>query len=286
MVRRAAQSQPDVPLFLTMPREEAAKRIQDRIGVGSELKTRQISTKQGFDEVAKALWTWSEYNEELLGRMFTSPRIAEEYRASMRFFIARDYSLAEGINDLHRSIDTKIRRLSSVKERLELIPLAPSVAEEQPVSLRAPSVAGDKVFLVHGHDEAVLQAVARFVGKLGLTPVILHEQASKGRTVIEKLEQHGEVGFAVVLLTPDDVGGSSEKTLRPRARQNVVLELGYFLGRLERQHVCALYSGELELPSDYMGVVYVPFDEGGGWQLKLAKELKAAGFSLDTNKLV
>jgi predicted nucleotide-binding protein len=218
--------------------------------------------------------------------MFTSSKIANEYSWVGGGWLGEEPSLAEEIADLHESMDRDTRKLSSINERLELIPLAPGVARGQPVLSAGPSVGGAKVFLVHGHDEAVLEAVARFIGHLGLTPVILHEQASKGRTVMEKLEEHGDVGFAVVLLTPDDVGGCSDKELRPRARQNVVLELGYFLGRLERHNVCAIHRGELELPSDYMGVVYLRFDEGGGWRSGLAKELKAAGFSFDANKLL
>jgi len=107
-------------------------------------------------------------------------------------------------------------------------------------------------------------------------------------TVIEKLERHADVRFAVVLLTPDDEGRSLADAAgaRPRARQNVILELGYFTGRLGRRAVCALHRGALELPSDYLGVVYVAIDEGGGWQLKLAKELRAAGFPIDMNKAI
>jgi predicted nucleotide-binding protein len=92
------------------------------------------------------------------------------------------------------------------------------------------------------------------------------------------------LGMLWVLLTPDDVGGTDPADLQPRARQNVILELGYFLGRVGRDRVCALYRGELELPSDYMGVIYIRFDSGGGWRLSLAKELKAADFDVDMNK--
>jgi predicted nucleotide-binding protein len=89
-----------------------------------------------------------------------------------------------------------------------------------------------------------------------------------------------------VLLTPDDVGGVSASELQSRARQNVVLELGYFMARLGRQNVCAIYRGDLELPSDYMGVIYVPFDTGGAWRFLLAKELKAAGFPMYLNNAI
>jgi predicted nucleotide-binding protein len=141
-----------------------------------------------------------------------------------------------------------------------------------------------KVFVVHGHDEAAREKIARFLELLEFEPIILHEQASCGRTVIEKVEAHGDVGFAVVLLTPDDEGCERGGTPRPRARQNVVLELGYFLGRLGRTHVCALKRGELEIPSDFEGVVYVSFDNSDGWKQALGKELAAAGFQIDWNE--
>lgn len=140
-----------------------------------------------------------------------------------------------------------------------------------------------KIFVVHGHDEGAREAVARYLERLGFEAIILHEQANKGRTVIEKIEAHGEVGFAVVLLTPDDVGGLEGESLQPRARQNVLLELGYFVGRLGRARVCALKRGEVEVPSDFGGVVYETFDDHGAWKTALGKELEAAGFEIDWN---
>ena len=113
--------------------------------------------------------------------------------------------------------------------------------------------------------------------------VILHEQASQGMTIIEKIEAHGDVGFAVVLLTPDDSGAKKGSEAVSRARQNVILELGYFIGRLGRARVTALRRGDVEVPSDFGGVVYENFDSGGGWKQALAKELAAAGFEIDWN---
>ncbi len=143
--------------------------------------------------------------------------------------------------------------------------------------------ASKKIFIVHGHDEGARESVARFLEKIGFEPIILHEQANRGRTVIEKVEAHGDVGFAVVLLTPDDEGCVKGGNTEPRARQNVLLELGYFIGRLGRDHVCALKRGELEIPSDFAGVVWEPMDSSGGWKQALARELKAAGHTIDWN---
>ncbi len=129
------------------------------------------------------------------------------------------------------------------------------------------------------------QTVTVFLAYLNVVPVILHEQANKGRTVIEKVEAHGDVGFAVVLLTPDDVGAEKTATgsLKNRARQNVLLELGYFIGHLGRSKVCALKKGDVEVPSEFSGVVYTSMDEAGAWKQQLAKELDESGIPIDYN---
>lgn len=147
---------------------------------------------------------------------------------------------------------------------------------------------GREVFIVHGHDYGRMQALARFIEHLDLNPIILHERASKGSTIVEKLEGHSDVAFAVVFLTPDDVGSvaTDPKNLQPRARQNVVLELGYFMGRLGRRRTCALVVEGVEIPTDYSGVVYIKIDEADAWKFKLAKEFKAAGLAIDMNKIL
>lgn len=131
---------------------------------------------------------------------------------------------------------------------------------EQVQDEEAPPVSqAGRVFVVHGHDDVMKESVARVLTSLGLQPVILHEQPDQGQTIIEKIERHSNVGFAVVLLSPDDIGyrdADGPDAARPRARQNVVMELGYFAGKLGRQRVVALHRGDIELPSDYEGVLY------------------------------
>lgn len=145
----------------------------------------------------------------------------------------------------------------------------------------------NKVFIVHGHDGEARETVARFLGNIGFEPIILHEQANKGRTIIEKVEANADVGFAVVLLTPDDLGrAKAEVDLEPRARQNVLLELGYFMAHLGRDKVCALRKGNVSIPSDFAGVVWESMDDAGGWKQKLARELVEAGHAVDWNKVM
>lgn len=145
----------------------------------------------------------------------------------------------------------------------------------------------NKIFIVHGHDEGAKQTVARFLEKIGFAAVILHEQADGGRTIIEKIEQYSDVVYAIVLYTPCDVGREkNEKRGTPRARQNVVFEHGYLIGKLGRERVCALVKQGVETPGDITGVVYKPMDLAGAWQTELLREMKSLGIVVDVSKLL
>ena len=182
---------------------------------------------------------------------------------------------------LHGRADA-ITLLNAAIEDLEEDIASPVGAAEVAPLRKNKAADNTNIFVVHGHDEAAKHEIARFIEKAGLNPIILHEQASTGKTVIEKLEKYSDVGFAIVLLTPDDLGRSQiEDKLQPRARQNVIAELFYFLGKLGRTHVCALKKGDVEIPSDIGGVVYIDLDPGGAWKTSLLRELEAGGYSID-----
>ena len=147
----------------------------------------------------------------------------------------------------------------------------------------------DKIFIVHGHNEAVKESVARFLEKIGLEAIILHEQPNKGRTIIEKFEDYSDVPFAVVLLTADDRGGQFSELYekqKPRARQNVIFELGYFIGKIGRNNVCAIYEESVEIPSDYQGILFIKMDKEGKWKYSLAKEIRAAGVQFNADNIL
>ena len=143
-----------------------------------------------------------------------------------------------------------------------------------------------KVFIVHGRDNEAKQEVSRFIEKLGLEAIILHEQASSGMTIIEKIEHYSnDADFALVLYTACDHGrGVHESKIPPknRARQNVVFEHGYLMAKLGRENVCPLVKGDIETPNDISGVVYVSLDEYGAWKSEVAKELKACGYAISS----
>lgn len=161
--------------------------------------------------------------------------------------------------------------------------------EEEPETIAPlPKVIGrdkTKVFIVHGHDENLKRDVALFIAEQGLEAVILHKQASGGKTIIEKLEDRSDVGFAIVLYTPCDIGRSaSARKNNPRARQNVVFEHGFFVGKIGRGRVVALVKDGVEIPNDYSGVVYVSHNDNDNWKNEIGRELVEAGYKINFTK--
>lgn len=184
--------------------------------------------------------------------------------------------------------DSREQVASSLQSAIEFLreELADSefLASERDPPLQAEA---NTIFVVHGHDGEAKQSVARFLSHIGLRPIILHERPNMGRTVIQKFrEEARSAGFAVVLLTPDDVGGKSKERLATRARQNVVFELGFFIGALGPSRVVALVKGDVERPSDIDGILYTKLDEHDGWKRELAREINAAGIKFDAGLLL
>lgn len=192
----------------------------------------------------------------------------------------------------HSGIEMFLGLLGTIKREIELFSIDIVEKMDEIKSEQATTIKTNKVFIVHGHDDAMKLDVARTIEKLKLEAIILHEQDDEGKTVIEKFESNAiDCNFAVILLSPDDMAfpkGKEEDT-KYRARQNVILELGYFIGSIGRKSVLTLVkddpSSKLEIPSDYAGVVYTQYDGNGGWKSALVKALKANGYSVDANDL-
>jgi predicted nucleotide-binding protein len=269
---------------LRRPRAEVEAFLDEQISLGQDLETRAIKNGAEFDAVSQEQSGWSESNIQLLRHCYETTELAEKYMdlfppATLAYFF-----LADGVTKFRERVKAKNIHLRKLRSQLKFIQ-EPSQTNTAP--LRGSSRSrGKRVFIVHGHDEGMRESVARYVGALGLEAVILHEQPNLSRTLIEKLEAHADVDFAIVLLSPDDeVVKGMTKDRERRARQNVIFELGLFVGKLGRQRVCALYKQGVELPTDYAGVAYVKFDADDGWRLKLVKELKAAQVPVDESKI-
>ena len=182
--------------------------------------------------------------------------------------------------------------VDSIDEAIGVIESNPAFFAKKEILTSAKAKNGEgqsnKIFIVHGKDNELKETVARFIEQIDFSPIILHEQSNKGKTIIEKFEDCSDVGFAVVLMTPDDIGYNTQTPdeKKSRARQNVVFELGYFIGKLGRTRVAAIVKGDIEIPTDISGIVYIGVDGGGAWKFALAKEIKAAGYNIDLNKVI
>ena len=219
-----------------------------------------LATRHPFDS-CKAL------NEQIL-------KLAHHIQNIEKTILKKDGS------EYQTDMEDNISSLEANSDRIEPLGESPDT----------PRTFGDKVFIIHGRDDGVKGDVALFVRDLGLKEIILDRQPNEGLiAILDKFEREAKkADFAIALLTPDDVGAPKDETnsLKPRARQNVVLELGYFWGRLGRKRLCVLYKEGVELPSDMSGIVYVPMDNFGGWKQKLAREMNRAKLPIDPQKLL
>jgi len=273
---------------LVVDKEWFKKQLEERIELGNQIFCRNILFPTDLKQAKSEYDSWNNYNSELLEQSFNNPhsKYREDYDkkfSTVTILYNDDGQLfLQSISQFQSNLEDKLNSLRNLMNKIDLLKSdlkLPSMNKTQPVDSK-------DIFIVHGHNDAVKFEVARFLEKLGLEAIILHEQANAGNTIIEKFESHANVGFAVILLTGDDVGKvKSAENDSPRARQNVILEWGFFIGKLGRSKVCALYEKGVELPSDLHGLLYLSLDNRG-WQMDLAKELKAAGYKIDLNKLL
>ena len=289
--RKNTPAQPKETAILTISNADFVNRLEKRIGIGEELFTRTISNQDELSTANSDYKIWTEYNFEMLKQVFSIEN--NDYKSS---YDGAGYSFMVGqlgevqgnpVQSFKNKVKYKLDNLKSLLSRTELLKSQVDTSTQVIVTMPIPTVSKTEVFIVHGHDEAAKTNTARFIEKLGLTPIILHEQASGSMTVIEKIEAYSNVGFGIILYTPCDTGAKKEENpkLKNRARQNVVFEHGFLIGKIGRQNVCALVKDDIETPNDISGVVYVKMDDDDAWHLKVARELRNSGYEIDMNKL-
>lgn len=267
-------------IVLVVNKERAAGELKSQISKGRRLSRRSLRTQGEIAQGAKDFDKWAHYTIEMLTRFFDKQALAKKFQSQCYQNITGEMHWRELGTYLVEGAEAGVFYLETLQDSLHLYEVS---SVDQDLVAKDSLKPRPEIFVVHGHDHATKETVARYLEtKLGLRAIILHEQPNLNRTIIEKLEKHSEVQFAVVILTPDDMGCPKNKAqlVKPRARQNVIFELGFFIGRLGRDKVCALYTGDVELPSDYQGILYLSLDQSE-WKIDLAKEIKAAGIRLD-----
>jgi len=290
--KKKASEQDKEPDALVVDKASFTSKLLERIELGKELFSRHITSLEELEKNEIDYSKWDDYNSEYLKQSFNNEysgykRDYDNTNSSPIMFVGgRSDTPDETLKKLKEDIQSKLDNLDQLVAKVDLLKSEVEVARIERAEKRV-GTDNKNIFIVHGHNAAIQQSVARAIEKLGLHPIILHEQANSGNTIIEKFEANSNVGFAIVLLTDDDEGKSkTEIDLKNRARQNVVLELGYFIGKLGRKRVLPLYSEGVELPSDIHGLLYVQLDKTDNWKFSIVKELKAAGYSVDANVLI
>ncbi|WP_051756733.1 TIR domain-containing protein [Kitasatospora purpeofusca] len=265
-------------------------KLGDQISKGEEIGRLPRTTAEEVQEFQSQFLNWNEYTDAILqsgfevdGALTLAP--PGEFASldieifDLKFGAAKT---AEYVNAaLTAILPKKLRVLSSIRDRLELW------QQESPASEQV--AMGDAIFLVHGRDHQARETVRGFLGRVTSRDVIvLDEEVGRGADILGKLLDHAQkASFAVVILTGDDEGGlAGASEVKPRARQNVILELGLFIGLLGRSRVIALYEPGVEIPSDFLGVTYVELDSNKGWRIPLAAELRAAGIEASIDRIL
>ncbi|HEY4327986.1 MAG TPA: nucleotide-binding protein [Mucilaginibacter sp.] len=288
--RKTSQQPEQSPTQLIVGKDFFKEKINSRIQAGEELLNKQIQTMPQLEEAKQQFYDWDDYNSELLKQSFNNEynEYRKDYDGVNSFYGFLTGGQTDELQEFREKLQNKITNLRQLLAKTDLIKsLVPAVDISKTTQISKLDNPNNDVFIVHGHNNEVKINVTRTLEKLGLNPIILHEQANAGKTIIEKFEEHSNVDFAIVILTDDDFGKArKDDSLNPRARQNVILELGYFIGKLGRNRVCPLYSKGVELPSDLYGLLYLEIDNSEYWKISLAKELKAAGYKIDVNKII
>jgi predicted nucleotide-binding protein len=257
---------------------KAIKRAKQLIEEGNTFTYENFSTKSGgYPHAFTAeYYAWKTKVESfILSNFGKSSAFYEAFKKGDDVAV-----FGNGPDQFSKQITMMLAALNAIIDTLEF---EPATEDSNPISIKL----NNKVFIVHGHDEQLKHQLEIFLTELGLEPIVLHRKADEGLTVIEKFEKHSDVGYAFILLTPDDIAyhareedkleANRKKELR--ARQNVVFEFGYFIGKLGRQRVCCLYKECVVLPSDISGMIYKKVHNSvEEVAFSILKDLKAVGY--------
>jgi len=277
--RNIRQEQPEITM-LKKPKETFVKELQERISLGKDLLNRQITTMEQLDGLKKDYASWDDYNEELLKRSFNkvTNEYYNDYHNCAQWIGVEDVLYRRNTNSVEYKLKHERDRINASIVNLErLVDKLPLIDEIESIDSYTTTEKSftNKCFIVHGHNEARKYEVARYIeNDLHRRSIILHEQANKGRTIIEKFVDYSKVDFAVALWTADDEGKANKDIeYHSRARQNVIFETGFFIGKLGRENVIVLYEDGVEIPSDYSGVIFIRLADN--WKDDLRKEVNA-----------
>jgi len=293
------------PSILVVPKDKAEARITELIEQGNKLH--KISDRLESRAIRFEFKKWSNLNEELLSEIFNNKEILTNYSklpSGFGLFPAETEALA--VQEWMDHIQYRVVFLEALIDQLGYLSEKTAPSREKPEEKSGPkpgpgsgakpearaevkpSAPGEEVLVVHGRDEHLLAVTVGFLEKLRLKPVLLSGNSDQEMTALERLGTgNNPFKFAIVLLTPDDVGFDlmKPKELKTRSRQDVVFLLGFLVGKLGPNKVFAIHKKDVQLPGKCPGVVFELYDEKAAWLSKAAQKMRASGVALDLNLL-
>ena len=279
------------PTELVVPKNEFIQKLEERIQKGEEIFQFKVKTQSDFDKNGEEFNHWDDYNSEYLKQSFNNEynEYKDRYdKCAMLIGFGKNRQGPQGkLLNFKESVEVKLTYIKKLLGKADLLKSSVEEENKSTIEMKEVTAKTNNIFIVHGHNDHIKIDVARTIEKLGLQPIILSEQPYQGQTIIEKFELHSDVGFAVILLTADDLGRvKTSDEDKYRARQNVIIEMGYFIGKLGRSNVFPMHEDGVELPSDLHGILYISIDAAKTWKFKLVKELNAAGYDVNANKIL
>jgi predicted nucleotide-binding protein len=259
---------------------KAREKIDAQIEKGHKIRDQDIKSRDDLEMAQENYRKWHDENIRLLKVIFNNESVVDRYHGvSPCITLWDNKALDEDIKDFREPISRYMENLKSILDEQEQI----YELEQELKDTVMEATSKTKIFVVHGHDP-IKDQLENLLLRWGFDPIILEDQANLGQTLIEKFEKNSsKVQYAIVLLTPDDKGCLKDsENLKPRARQNVIFELGYFFAKLGRNRVICLYKNDIERPTDFDGIAYIPFSNNLKDEVyrKLLIEFNAMGLTI------
>lgn len=251
---------------------EAEKILRERISQGNELKKEKPDSIKAWKLIEKQFNQWNSENYDILKKMFQKNTVAKDYASSswnIGGILLTDLKLNEKTEKLEKNLDERIKKLQSILQSLDVF-----------YKKSNNKIQKKKVFFIYGTDCQTKFTLLHFLKNLGLEVIILNELAAAGKTLVDEIQKQKEVKQAIALLTPDNVAAPYSHKPHFIAEQNVILELGIFIGTFGRENVFALYDESVKLPADYHGFEYIKIDNTNMWMKELAEQLKESGLEV------
>lgn len=258
-------------------KEEESKREKEEKKREEEVRKREEDVRKREDEVRKREKEIRKREGEVLKREEEESKREEDLSTREDQERKLEKELSKWEDELKEKEDEIDQREKEIQKK-----------EEEQEKKRKEEKLGNDILVVHSHDDEAKDMTLGFIDELGLNPIILRDTPDSGTELFDRFEDHKNIGFAIVVLNPDDIGETKIERceLRHRVNQSLIFELGFLVGKLGWNRVCALYEEGIDIPASNEGIIYVQMDKEGKWKKTIAREIKTAELEVEADKII